>query len=209
MNKDTSACDVLVLGGAFSGASTALLVKRRHPQARVVVVERAEEFDRKVGESTAEVSGCFLTRVLGLTQYLGNEHLPKYGLRMWFGCGADQAFEDCAELGARYQTWLSSYQIDRDKLDEHLLRQAREAGCEVVRLAKVSAIDLGEPGQGSRVTVRQGDGREVVFDVRRVVDNGGKAAALARQRGTLDKLDEHPTNAIWARFRGGQRLGRT
>ena len=77
-------CDVAVIGGAFSGASTALLLKRRNPAWRVVILEKSAEFDRKVGESTTEVSSCFLTRVLGLTSYLGHHQLPKQGLRMWF-----------------------------------------------------------------------------------------------------------------------------
>src|SRR5262249_45039540 len=55
--------DVAILGGAFSGAATALLIKRRQPNARILIVEKATEFDRKVGESTTEVSSCFLTRI--------------------------------------------------------------------------------------------------------------------------------------------------
>lgn len=74
-------CDVAILGGAFSGAATALLIKRRRPDARVVIIEKAEAFDRKVGESTTEVSSCFLTRVLGIAQHLGHEQLTKQGLR--------------------------------------------------------------------------------------------------------------------------------
>ncbi|MGI8956982.1 MAG: tryptophan 7-halogenase [Chthoniobacterales bacterium] len=59
--------DVAIVGGAFSGAATALLMKRRRPETRILIIEKATEFDRKVGESTTEVSSCFLTRVLGLT----------------------------------------------------------------------------------------------------------------------------------------------
>jgi len=44
-------CDVVVIGGAFSGAAAALLLKRRVRDA-VLIVEKAAEFDRKVGEST-------------------------------------------------------------------------------------------------------------------------------------------------------------
>ena len=42
---------------------------------RVLIIEKAAEFDRKVGESTTEVSSCFLTRVLGITNYLGHHQL--------------------------------------------------------------------------------------------------------------------------------------
>src|SRR3954466_8979159 len=121
--------DVAILGGAFSGASTGLLIKRRFPSARVVIVEKAVEFDRKVGESTTEVSSCFLTRVLGLTQYLGHHQLNKQGLRMWFARTADEAFDECVEMGARYNSRLSGFQVDRSTLDEHLLGEAVGAGC--------------------------------------------------------------------------------
>src|SRR5689334_12646943 len=123
--------DVAVIGGAFSGAATALLLKRKRPGLRVVIVERAEEFDRKVGESTTEVSSCFLTRVLGLTNYLGHHQLPKQGLRMWFARNPDEPFADCAEIGAKYNSRLPGFQVDRAKLDEHVLQLALEAGCEL------------------------------------------------------------------------------
>ena len=48
--------DVIVIGGALSGASTALLLLRRNPRLRVLIVERHAAFKRRVGESTVEVS---------------------------------------------------------------------------------------------------------------------------------------------------------
>src|SRR5215212_3813541 len=113
---DEENCDVAILGGAFSGASTALLIKRRRPEARVVIVEKAEAFDRKVGESTTEVSSCFLTRVLGLTQHLGHEQLAKQGLRFWFTSRPEDRFDECVEMGARYNSRLSGFQVDRSTL---------------------------------------------------------------------------------------------
>src|SRR3954453_18314003 len=99
--------DVVIMGGAFSGAATALLLKRKHPSLRVLIIEKAAEFDRKVGESTTEVSSCFLTRVLGLTNYLGHHQLNKQGLRMWFARAPEDAFDECVEIGARYNSRLS------------------------------------------------------------------------------------------------------
>ena len=51
--------DVVVMGGAFSGAATALLLKRERPSTRILIIEKAREFDRKVGEATTEVSSYF------------------------------------------------------------------------------------------------------------------------------------------------------
>ncbi len=134
--------DVVIIGGAFSGAATGLLIRRKQPAARVLVVEKAAEFDRKVGESTTEVSSCFMTRVLGLTHYLGHHQLAKQGLRMWFANGPSQSFDNCVEVGARYQARLPTFQVDRSTLDSHMLELAVAAGCELRRPAKVTQIEL-------------------------------------------------------------------
>ena len=76
--------DVVILGGAFSGASAAILLRRDAPQLRVLIVEKAEAFDAKVGEATTEMSSMFLTRRLAMWHHLEAEHLPKEGLRYWF-----------------------------------------------------------------------------------------------------------------------------
>src|SRR6266513_3606475 len=94
--------DVAIIGGAFSGAATALVLKRRSANARILIIEKTTEFDRKVGESTTEVSSCYMTRILGLTHHLGHHHLPKQGLRLWFSQHPEQSLDDCVELGARY-----------------------------------------------------------------------------------------------------------
>ena len=120
--------DVVIIGGAFSGAATALMLKRKRPEARVLIIEKRAAFDRKVGESTTEVSSCYMTRILGLTHYLGHHQLPKQGLRLWFSNRNDQRFDDCVEIGTRYQSRLPGFQVDRAKLDSHLLELAAQRG---------------------------------------------------------------------------------
>jgi flavin-dependent dehydrogenase len=193
-------CDIAILGGAFSGAAMALLLRRRHPQWRVVVIEKAGTFDRKVGESTTEVSSCFLTRVLGLTQHLGHEQLAKQGLRFWFARSCEEPFEGCVEIGARYNSRLQGFQVDRAVLDEHLLALAREAGAEVWRPAKVVRVELGGAG-GNEVEVEQ-DGVRRLVRARWVVDASGRVALLARERELFRSNVQHPVNSMWARFRG-------
>src|SRR4051794_41791269 len=116
-----SAYDVVIIGGAFSGAAAGILLRREHAGLRVLIVEKAAEFDRKVGESTTEVSSAFMMRVLGITNYLGHHQLNKQGLRMWFARSPAEPFDECAELGARYNSRLSGFQVDRSTLDEHIL----------------------------------------------------------------------------------------
>ena len=134
--------------------SSDLMLKRKSPEARVLIVEKGAAFDRKVGESTTEVSSCYMTRILGLTHYLGHHQLPKQGLRLWFSNRNDQRFDDCVEIGTRYQSRLPGFQVDRAKLDSHLLELARDAGCDLWRPAKVTGFEI-NGGHAARVTVTE------------------------------------------------------
>lgn len=192
--------DVIILGGAFSGAATGLLLKRKHPELSVLIVEKAAEFDRKVGEATTEVSSAYLTRVLGLQNYLGHHHIQKQGLRMWFCRTPDDPFEQCVEMGARYNSRLSGFQVDRATLDEHVLKLALEAGCELWRPARVNSVELGGIGANS-VEVKCGEETRTA-NAKWVVDASGRAAILARKLGHFRPLREHPINALWARYSG-------
>ena len=192
--------DVVIIGGAFSGAATALMLKRKQPEARVLIIEKAVEFDRKVGESTTEVSSCYLTRILGLAHYLGHHQLPKHGLRLWFSNRPDQRFDDCVEVGTRYQSRLPGFQVDRAKLDSHMLDLAVEAGCDLWRPAKVANIGLNN-GNGQKVSAVV-DHAERTVSAAWIVDATGRTALLARKLGHFRPNTEHPINAVWARFTG-------
>ena len=192
--------DVVIIGGAFSGAATALMLKRKRPKARVLIIEKTAEFDRKVGESTTEVSSCYMTRILGLTHYLGHHQLAKQGLRLWFSNRPDQRFDDCVEVGTRYQSRLPGFQVDRAKLDSHMLDLAEEAGCELWRPAKVANLELNN-GNGQRVSASLVGG-ECTVRARWIVDATGRAATLGRKLGYFRPNTEHPINAVWARFSG-------
>jgi flavin-dependent dehydrogenase len=192
--------DVVIVGGALAGAATAILLLREQPKLRVLIVEKSIAFGRRVGEATVEVSGYFLCRVLGLTQYLNESHLVKQGMRFWFTNGQVQTLADCSEIGGKYLTRVPSFQVDRAALDQEILRRAIEAGAEVRRPATVSRIQL-QPGGTQTLEVRSG-GETKTISARWIVDASGVAAVLARQEGWLKPNQEHPTTAVWARWTG-------
>jgi len=57
--QDGRRFDVVIIGGALSGAATAMLLLRQQPKLRVLIVEKSAAFTRRVGEATVEVSGYF------------------------------------------------------------------------------------------------------------------------------------------------------
>src|SRR6187200_1777649 len=136
--------DVVIIGGALSGAATATLLLRQNPGIRVLIVEKSTKLSRRVGEATVEVSAYFMGRVLGLTQYLNECQLVKQGLRFWFENDEVKNLEEASELGGRYQVRLPSYQLDRATFDEEVLRRACVAGAELLRPANVIDVQLSD-----------------------------------------------------------------
>lgn len=191
--------DLVIVGGAFSGASMGTLLRRYHPGAKVLIIEKSTKFDRKVGESTSEVAGCFMTKILGIQSHLMRNHLVKQGLRLWFTKPENDSFECCGEIGPFYQGRLPTYQLERALLDQHLLELAQEGGCELLRPAKVKDVDLGGVGK-NRITVATADNEVREITAKWVVDATGKAAWLARDMGMLKRQEDHPINSVWCRF---------
>jgi flavin-dependent dehydrogenase len=177
--------DVIVVGGALSGAATATLLLRKNPGIRVLIVERSEAFGRRVGEATVEVSGYFLGRTLGLMQYLNEHHLCKQGLRFWFANERVETLDQASEIGPRYLARLPSYQVDRAELDEEVLRRVVEAGAVLLRPAKVTSIQLHAGGM-QVLEVKSGDQTR---------------AMLARKEGWWKSNNDHPTASAWARWK--------
>jgi len=193
--------DVIIVGGALSGAATATLLKRRNPKLKILIIERSAEFKRRVGEATVEVSSFFLTRVLGLTEHLYEKHLAKQGLRFWFQNADTKTIEDCSETGPAFNARLGSFQVDRAVLDEHVLTNAVAAGVQLLRPVKVKDITLVEGGVQT-VTWLDDDGREGEEHARWVVDASGVSALLARKHGWYTVNKEHPIAACWSRWSG-------
>lgn len=196
--------DVIIIGGSFCGSSLGILLRRRNPEARILILEKTSAFKRRVGESTSEVAGCFLTRVMGLSNYLAREHFQKHGLRMWFDSPDNEDPERCSEVGPLAQARLPTYQLDRSRLDEHLLDEAVRVGCEVVRDAAVRDVELRDEGQNS---VRfHWQGREHVARTDWVADCSGRAALIGRERGTIEIAEDHPVHSMWVRFENTRNL---
>jgi flavin-dependent dehydrogenase len=192
--------DIIVIGGALSGASTALLAKRKAPELRILIVERSDSFQRRVGESTVEISSYFLGKVLGLADYLQEHHLNKQGLRFWFQNEDGTCLDSCSEIGPHYNVKLSSFQVDRSKLDEHVLTLCLKEGIELLRPCEVKDFELHAGGM-QQVTLKDGDSVRRL-SARWVVDGSGVSKLIARKSGWVKRNADHPVSAAWVRWNG-------
>ena len=198
MPNPSSHYDVIILGGAFSGASAAILLRREQPQLRVLIVEKAEAFDEKVGEATTEMSAMFITRRLAMWHHLEADHLPKEGLRYWFANERVTGHGDATEAGGVLRSSVPSFQLRRDVLDEYLLATAVQEGAELLRPARALDVRLGD--FDNTLTIGLGEEtREVTC--RWLLDASGRANFVGRKLGLITRNDDHPTAAIWCRWK--------
>lgn len=196
-DRPAAGYDAVIIGGGLAGAASALLLKRRRPGARILILERTTVFNRKVGEATVEVSGFFLNEVLDLQGHLAAHHLPKHGLRYWFTDGPKRRLAEMSEVGGRELPVFPAFQLNRARLDEHLIGKACEAGVEVLRDARAGTVDRDWPE--SLVTFTKG-GRTFRVTTRWVIDASGRESFLATRMGQRRFFAEMTTAAIWARF---------
>jgi flavin-dependent dehydrogenase len=190
--------DVVILGGAFSGASAAILLRRDAPHLRVLILEKAERFDEKVGEATTEMSAMFLTRRLAMWRHLENEHLPKEGLRYWFSNEKVTGHANASETGGFIRSTVPAFQLRRDALDEHLLATAVAEGAELWRPARALDVKLSDFDNTLTVDVQ---GQTRTISCRWLLDASGRANFLGRKLNLIERNDEHPTAALWCRWK--------
>src|SRR5690606_21900962 len=101
-NKSSTATfDVVICGGGLAGLTLARQIRQQLPTLRVALVDRdvrpLPEATWKVGESSVEIGSQYFES-LGLSEYLLEHQLVKFGLRFFPG-GGDLAIHERSEVG--------------------------------------------------------------------------------------------------------------
>jgi flavin-dependent dehydrogenase len=192
--------DVAVLGGGLAGCLAARQLRRRLPEARILLCEKSPERSWKVGESSVEMACNYFTRRVGLSRYLYERHLPKNGLRFFFDTADRNAeLESMSEIGSIALPYIPTFQIDRARMEADLLEMNAAAGIDLV-YGKVSRLELAggsEPHHFDLTPLDTGTRERV--SCRWLVDASGRAGLVAKP---LDLWVEEPHKiaAVWGRF---------
>ncbi len=192
--------DVAIMGGGLAGNLLARQLIRARPALSIGVFERASERSYKVGEATVEITANYLTRRLGLTQYLYEHQLPKNGLRYFFDTEArDAPLEEMSEVGTVNLPFHPAFQLDRAALENDLIEMNRAAGIDVQLGTKVTQVSVGRNGEAHHFSAEGPAGRHAV-EARWLVDAAGRGGMLARQLDLRTPVPEHQLGSVWGRF---------
>ena len=201
MSGETDHYDVAILGGGLAGGCLARQLRQEAPALRILVVEKrphpVPEAAFKVGESSVEIGAHYFQKRLGLEPHLRAAQLEKLGLRYFFTHGGNRDIAERFELGPADFPPVPSFQLDRGRLENMLLRANAELGATVLDGCRVASIALDGSGPHHRVSL-SGPGESLQITARWVVDASGRAGLLKRQLG-LVRPSTHGANAAWWR----------
>ncbi len=201
--------DVVICGGGQAGLTLARQLRIQHPDWKVALADRQKrplpDAAHKVGESSIEGGAYYLSRVCQLFEYMRENHLPKFGLRFFFGdtCGP---VAQRPELGLRQRLPFPSYQIDRGRFENDLRDMNVKAGVAMHEGYNLVDIELNEADGPHKVVLEEVDsGKTKTLECRWVVDASGRRRFLQSKLG-LKKPNGHLASATWWRLRGEQDL---
>lgn len=195
--------DVVIIGAGLAGLCLARQIQRERPGLQVLHLEKNATVPmprQKVGESTVQIQGHYLSKILGLESHLFHEHFMKYNLRFhWPKKG--RLGTDYFELDQSYIRNFSnipSFQVDRNVMESHLAKE-NQACVDYELLTGISKLemDLAEQDGMHQVSFFR-EGKEQVVKTRWLVDSSGRNRRLAKSMGSKKKLDiRHSASYFW------------
>lgn len=190
--------DVIILGGGLAGLTLALQLSM--DGKKVALVDRRPTLPprkQKVGESTVQVGGYYLGKILDLEEYLQTNQFMKYNLRFyWKSCEDPALFENYSQAYIRNFSNIPCYQTNRNALEAEVLSRL-EGKVDLHLGAGKLKVALGEGGAAHQVGFEV-DGKTTELGAPWVVDTSGRSGILANQLGLAeDKGVDHGASFCW------------
>jgi flavin-dependent dehydrogenase len=193
--------DIAILGAGLAGLCLARQTLLR-AKKKILLLERSPAVPakrQKLGESTVQVGGYYLSKVLDLEEYLMRHHFLKYNLRFyWKRPGSpNRSYEQYDTSYIRALSNVAGYQVNRNTLEAELLRLNTESS-QCVFHAGVNDLDVSLAERGPHSLRFSVAGKQVSATADWVVDTTGRSRFLSR-RMELGKASpvRHGSSYVW------------
>ncbi|HYK89943.1 MAG TPA: hypothetical protein VE398_14300 [Acidobacteriota bacterium] len=194
--------DVVILGAGLAGLSLCRHLLLNGKDRRILLLDNRAELPgskQKVGESLVQAAGYYFTRILDLEEHLLREHYPKYNLRFhWKTAGRPNT--DITDYSHSYlgkSSNVSTYQLNRNKLEEQLLSLALEDP-HVTLCAPVTALQLELSENGPHRIGFQKEGTALEVHGEWVVDTTGRSQILKKKKSLkMESPIRHGSSWCW------------
>ncbi len=206
--------DVVIMGAGFAGLCQTRHLMLKVPNIKVALIDprsqqRDPKKDLKIGESTVEVAALFLSKELGLYDYLVEKQVPKFGLNFHWPkhFSNTQSINDYFHIWTNRQPEIASFQIDRSEFEQDLLQMNLTQGAHFIQ-GQVVDVDLTQGDAINTVKVRVRGGIQEL-KARHVVDAAGRRFIIGRKTDNLlfgpENLYGLNNGASWVRVKNVDR----
>lgn len=206
--------DVVIMGAGFGGICQARHLLLKMPELRVALIDprptTREDKDMKIGESTVEVAALFISRELGLYDYMIENHTPKHGLNFHWPKDASktETLDDYYHVLINRQVAIPAFHLNRAKFEEDVLAMTLPMGVTYFQ-GHVTDVDLPEGNATKTVYVKMKDGEAIELSGKYVIDAAGRKQIIGKKK---DNIISGPENlrglnngSAWVRIRNVDR----
>jgi flavin-dependent dehydrogenase len=204
--------DVVIMGAGFAGNCQARHLLLKNPNIKIAIIdprslERTTK-DLKVGESTVEIGATFLSKELGLHEYLIENHSPKHGLNFHWAKNPNQTdnIDDYYHVGNRTVS-IDTFQLNRAKLEQDLLQMNREMGA-IFYNGRVIDVELTPKDELHTVKVKVEED-QIYLKAKHVIDAAGRRFLIGKKTDNLifepEQLYGINTGSSWLRVKNVDR----
>ncbi|HZH48624.1 MAG TPA: NAD(P)/FAD-dependent oxidoreductase [Nitrospira sp.] len=197
---NSTACDVLVIGGGPAGSTISALLAEQSWNVHVLEKDSHPRFH--IGESLLPQSIPMLRR-LGVLPEVEKIGIVKYGAEMVsYRYGRSQMFHFARAFD---ESQPYAFEVKRAEFDAILANNAVAKGAHFYEGVRAQRVDL-RPGQTSLVYTEDREGRARTWEARFIVDASGRDTFLSGQLGGKHRSKKHGSAAIFGHFDGVTRI---
>jgi flavin-dependent dehydrogenase len=203
--------DVVIMGAGFAGNCQARHLMLNIPGIKVAIIDpRSPERDGndlKVGESLVEITAMFLYKELGLSEYLIENHPPKYGLTFHWAkdSSKSQTIDDYHHIWVNGSPTIESFHLNRAKFERDILQMNREMGATFYN-GRVVDLDITPEDELHTIQVKVGESK-IALKAKHLIDGAGRRFLIGKKTDNLifdfdtDKLGGLNTGSAWLRVK--------
>jgi len=213
MQTYTQDYDVVIMGAGFAGICQARHLLLNIPGIKVALIdprpEDRQDRDMKVGESMVELAALFVSKELGLHDYMLENHPPKQGLNFHWPKSPEntKTLDDYYHVWVNRQVPINTFHMNRAIFERDVLKMVKDMGADAYQ-GTVTEANLTPGNEIKTVYAKTADGK-IELRARHVVDAAGRNFIIGRKKDNLlfgpENLYGVNNGSAWVRVRNVDR----
>jgi len=184
--------DVVVLGSGFASLCQSRRLKLTMPDLKVLMIDSlsADRTSNEFRQSDAllEIASNFLSKDLGLAEYMIDNHSPKYGISYHWPKDplSVNTLDDYYNTWVNRQPTIPCFNVQLNRFEEDIIKKNKDIGVSYLK-AKIVSLDIPSPGGGDHIRIITDEGEKSI-SARFLIDGSENESFIDRTVGNLHAI---------------------